>query len=161
MLITLLLCAEGLLQEPVLYLSLYLKKHRGLYYDLLTRVRTEGMWEEWIIFFLEGVIETAHEALNATTQISALFMQDKQKIAALKRPKESALKVFVYLQTKAICSIAQASADLGLSQPTVTASLKHLQDLDIANELTDKKRDRLFGYTAYLELLSKETDPIG
>lgn len=160
LLITLLLCAENILQEPVLYLSLYLKKHRSYYYDLLNRVRTEGVWEEWVIFFLEGVIETAHEALNTTKQISTLFAQDKQKIEGLKRPKESALKVFGYLQTKAICSIPHASEALDISQPTITASLKHLQDLDIIHPLTEKKRDRLFGYTAYLELLSKDTEPI-
>jgi Fic family protein len=160
LLITLLLCAEDILQEPVLYLSLYLKKHRSHYYDLLNRVRTEGVWEEWVIFFLEGVIETANEALKTTKEISALFTKDKATIEQLKRPKESALKVFHYLQTKAICSIPQTSEALSLSQPTVTASLKHLEKLGIVKPLTEKKRDRLFGYSAYLELLGKDTAPI-
>lgn len=160
LLITLLLCVEGILHEPVLYLSLYLKKHRSHYYDLLNRVRTEGAWEEWVIFFLEGVIETASESLDTTKQISALFSQDKQKIEQLKRPKESALKVFSYLQEKAICRIPQAAKALEVSQPTITASLKHLQDLGIVSQLTEKKRDRMFGYTAYIDLLSKDTEPI-
>jgi len=160
LLITLLLCAEDILQEPVLYLSLYLKKHREAYYDLLNRVRMQGVWEEWVVFFLEGVIETANEALKTTKEISTLFAADKAKIEQLKRPKESALKVFRHLQTKAICSIPQTSQALDLSQPTVTASLKHLEKLGIVNPLTEKKRDRLFGYTAYLDLLSKGTAPI-
>jgi Fic family protein len=160
LLVTLLLCAEGMLQEPVLYLSLYLKKHRSHYYDLLNQVRTKGVWEEWVIFFLEGVIETANESLSSMKQIATLFAHDKQKIEQLKRPKESAMKVFNYLQTKAICSIPKASEMLGISQPTVTASLKHLQELGIVSPLTENKRDRLFGYTAYLQILSKDTDPI-
>jgi Fic family protein len=160
LLITMLLCAEDLLQEPVLYLSLYLKKHRSYYYDLLNRVRTEGVWEEWIIFFLEGVIETANEALDTTKAISALFVQDREKIEQLKRPKESALKLFAYLQTKAMCSIPQAAKALQTSQPTITASLKHLQQLGIVNPLTEKKRDRIFIYTAYLDILAKDTAPI-
>ena len=128
--------------------------------QLLSRVRTEGAWEEWCIFFLEGVVETANEALGTTKEISILFAEDKAKIEQLKRPKESALKVFHYLQTKAMCSIPQTSEELGLSQPTVTASLKHLENLGIVKPLTEKKRDRLFGYTAYLELLGKDTGPI-
>ncbi len=160
LLITLLLCAEGMLQEPVLYLSLYLKKHRSRYYDLLNQVRTKGVWEEWVIFFLEGVIETANESLSSMKQIASLFAHDKKKIEQLKRPKESAMKVFAYLQTKAICSIPKASKVLGISQPTVAASLKHLQELGIVSPLTENKRDRLFGYTAYLQILSKDTDPI-
>lgn len=160
LLITLLLCAEGMLKEPVLYLSLYLKKHRSYYYDLLNRVRTEGAWEEWVTFFLEGVIETSKEALDTTKQINDLFLQDKEKIEKLKRPKESALKMFAYLQEKAICSVPQAAKALDVSQPTIMASIKHLEKLGIVNPLTDKKRDRLFGYTAYLEILSKDTAPI-
>lgn len=160
LLITLLLCAEGMLEEPVLYLSLYLKQHRSYYYDLLNRVRTEGAWEEWVIFFLEGVIETSKEAIDTTKQITDLFVKDKAKIAKLKRPKESALKLFTYLQEKAICSIPQAAKALNVSQPTIISSINHLEELGIVSPLTEKKRDRLFGYTAYLEILSKDTAPI-
>lgn len=160
LLITLLLCAEGMLHEPVLYLSLYLKRHRSHYYELLNRVRVEGVWEEWVVFFLEGVIDTATEALNSTRDISELFAQDIQKIQELKRARASVLKVFGYLQEKVICRIPQVADTLGISQPTVASSLKHLQDLGIVEPLTDRKRDRIFGYVAYLEMLSKDTQPI-
>lgn len=161
LLITLLLCTGDILSEPVLYLSLYLKKHRSVYYDLLNKVRTEGIWEEWLIFFLEGIIETANNTLNTTKEIALLFAKDREKIEVLKRSKISALKIFEYLQAKAICSIPKASKDLELSQPTIIASLKHLEKLGIVQELTEKKRDRIFGYVAYLEILSEGTEPIG
>src|SRR5213079_2842755 len=91
LLITLLLCAKGTLREPLLYLSLYFKTHRQRYYDLLQRVRTEGIWEEWLQFFLEGTETTARQAADAAVQILHLFEADRKKIQTVGRKAASAL----------------------------------------------------------------------
>src|SRR5512140_817653 len=94
LLITLLLCAGGVLREPILYLSLYFKQHRPAYYDLLDRVRTKGDWETWLEFFLTGVRDTAEQAATAARRILAVFEDHRRKIEALGRPAASVLRVF-------------------------------------------------------------------
>ncbi len=157
LLITLLFCAEGVLKAPVLYLSLYFKQHRKTYYELLTRVREQGEWEVWLEFFLDAIINTANETSHSTSQIIKLFEYDKAKIASLGRPRVSAMKVYEYLQAKAICRIPVLAEALEISQPTVTASLEHLIKLGIVNEASGKQRDRLFEYKGYLDILREGT----
>jgi Fic family protein len=140
----------------VLYLSLFFKKHRMVYYDLLDRVRTHGDWLRWLDFFLEGVLETATGATDKAQRIIALFAEDQAKLAGLGRAKPSAEVVFAYLQRKALCQIPTAAADLGLTQPTVTAALAHLERLGIVAEESGKQRDRVFSYQAYVGLLREE-----
>src|SRR5216684_3408321 len=120
LLITLLLCAKGTLREPLLYLSLYFKAHRQRYYDLLQRVRTEGVWEEWIEFFLEGTATTARQAADATVQILHLFEADRKKIRAMGRKAASSLAVHEYLQAHPLTKIGPAARGLKLSIPTFT-----------------------------------------
>jgi Fic family protein len=156
LLITLLLCADGMLASPVLYLSLFFKKHRHVYYDLLDSVRARGDWTRWIDFFLEGVTETARDAGEKAQAIMHLFAADEAKIETLGRAKTSVSAVFAYLQRKAICQIPTAAADLGLTQPTVTAALKHLQTLGIVAEASGKQRDRVFAYRGYVGLLRED-----
>ena len=98
LLITLLFCAEGVLKEPALYFSLYFKTHRPTYYDLLQRVRVEGVWEESVRFFLTGVQETAEEAVQTVRTLLQLFETDRKRIGTLGRPASSALRVHQYLQ---------------------------------------------------------------
>jgi Fic family protein len=98
LLITLLLCAENAISEPTLYLSLYFKRHREIYYELLQKVRTTGAWEEWLLFFLEGVEETAEEAVSTATQILEIFAEDRARIESLGRPAGNALRVHSLLQ---------------------------------------------------------------
>ena len=119
LLIVLMLCSAGALREPILYLSLYLKRHRQTYYDLLQRVRTEGDWEAWLSFFLEGVEETSAQAADAATATLALFETDRKAIEALGRPAGSALQVHQYLQTHPVASVPRATAALPISAPTV------------------------------------------
>lgn len=157
LLITLLLCAEGVLTEPVLFLSLYIKQHRPLYYELLNRVRTEGIWEVWLEYFLDAVIATAKDATESTARIHSIFEQDGAKIQTLGRASASALKVFEYLQHKAMCSIPTAAAELELTQPTVTTALERLMTLGIVSESTGKQRNRMFVYDAYLNILREGT----
>lgn len=160
LLITLLLCAEGALSEPILYLSLYFKTRRDEYYDWLQKVRTEGNWEGWLRFFLAGVLDTAEQAVQTAKAILQLFDEDRQRIESLGRPAASALRVHQYLKTKPLTSIPSAAQTLGLSVPTVTASLKYLEQLGLVRELTQRSRNRLFAYDQYLKILTKGTDPL-
>jgi Fic family protein len=160
LLITFLLCAEGALSEPLLYLSLYFKTHRQRYYDLLQKVRGEGAWEEWLEFFLSGVDETARQASDATTRILALFNQDRVRIADVGRGAASALRVHEYLQRHPYLTIPAAAKALGISAPTVSASVKHLEALGVVSEMTGRQRGRMFLYAGYLRILSEGTEPL-
>jgi Fic family protein len=158
LLITLLLCAEGALREPVLYLSLYFKIHRHTYYDWLQNVRLAGDWEGWLRFFLTGVLDTAEQAVQTAQASLRLFDTDRQHIEALGRPAGSALRVHQLLQTKPIVSIPSAARTLGLTAPTVATALGHLQRLGLVHELTQRRRHRLFAYEQYLALLNHGTE---
>lgn len=160
LLITLLLCARGALREPLLYLSLYFKTHRGRYYELLQRVRTDGVWEEWLEFFLEGAEATAKQAADTAVELIRLFDTDRKRIQVLGRSALSALRVHEYMQKKPLINIGMAARALNLSIPTVSAALKRLEELAIAKEATGKERDRIFAYTRYLEIVSAGTEPI-
>jgi Fic family protein len=148
------------LQEPLLYLSLYSKTNRDRYYDLLQRVRTQGAWEEWLAFFLEGTEITARAAAEAAKQILTLFAKDGARIQTLGRAVPSALRVHEYMQKKPLASIGALADKLNLSIPTVTVALDHLVRLGIVKEVTGKRRARVFGYSRYLKILSEGTQPI-
>jgi len=160
LLITFLLCAEGALREPILYLSLFFKTHRQRYYDLLQRVRERGDWAAWLEFFLEGVKETSEQAASTARQILDLFEKDREKVETLGRPAASALRVHQYLQSKPIISVPTAVKTLNLTAPTVRKSIGHLVDLGIARETTGRQRDRLFVYDGYIQILSEGTEPL-
>lgn len=160
LLITFLLCAEGVLREPILYLSLFFKAHRRHYYELLQKVREEGDWEAWLDFFLTGVKETSEQAAEAARRILAIFEQNRRKIENLGRPAASALRVHQYLQSKPILSVPIAAKELGMSAPTVRKSVEHLTELNITREATGKKRGKLFVYDDYLTLLNEGTEAL-
>jgi Fic family protein len=159
LLITFLLCAAGVLREPILYLSLYFKQHRAAYYDLLDRVRTKGDWETWLDFFLIGVRDTAEQAATAARRILAVFEDHRRKIEALGRPAASVLRVFEHMQRNPILSIPAAAEKIGISAPTVAKSLEHMRHLGILREITGRQRHRLFVYDAYLAILNEGTEP--
>jgi len=158
LLITLLLCAEGVLREPLLYLSLYFKANRQTYYELLQRVRTEGDWEAWVSFFAAGVRETADAAVSTAQRLTALFQQDRSALQALGRPAGSALRVHECLQRHPVAGIPRLAALTELSAPTVSVSLKALERLGIVREVTGRRRGRLYAYSQYLEALSEGVD---
>ncbi len=160
LLITLLLCAEGVLQEPPLYLSLYFKQHREAYYDLLQRVRTEGDWESWLLFFLSGVYETANQAVQTSRKILELFQNDQRNIETLGRSLATTLRVYKLLQSTPLITIPKASQEIAISTPTVTAALTRLEDLGIVHEITSRRRDKLYSYVKYIRLLNEGTEPI-
>jgi Fic family protein len=160
LLITFLLCAAGVLRDPILYLSLYFKQHRPTYYDLLDRVRVKGDWETWLAFFLTGVRDTAEQAAAAARRILAIFEEHRRKIEGLGRPAASVLRVFEHMQRSPIVSIPAAAESIGISAPTVAKSLEHMQRLGMLREITGRQRHRLFVYEAYLAILSEGTEPI-
>ena len=160
LLITFLLCAAGVLREPILYLSLYFKQHRSAYYDLLDQVRAKGDWEGWLDFFLTGIKDTAEQAATAARRILAVFEEHRRKIEALGRPAASVLRVFEHMQRNPIVSIPATAKSIGISAPTVAKSLEHMQRLGMLREITGRQRHRLFVYDTYLAILSEGTEPI-
>lgn len=160
LMVTLLLCVEGVLSEPLLYLSLYLKKNRDAYYGWLDRVRTQGDWEGWVGFFADGVIETASGAVTTAQRLVQLFKRDEARIQELGRGASSALRVHGALRARPVGSIAQIAGSTAMSVPAVTKSLMTLGEMRIARELTGRRRHRMFGYPAYLRILEEGTEPL-
>lgn len=160
LLITLLLCAQEALSEPMLYLSLFFKTNRKEYYQRLQSVRETGDWEGWVSFVLRGVLETAGNAVRAAKQTLELFNTDRQRIEALGRVSSSTIRVHQFLQQKALISIRQAVDALHLSEPTVGNCIKQLTEMGIVREATGKTRNRVFMYDQYLKLLDEGTMPL-
>ena len=159
LLVTLMLCEECTLREPILYLSLYLKKNRTRYYDLLQLVREKGDWETWLEFFLDGVVETSEQGVATARRMLALFEKDQSKISGLGRAAASALRVHGELQRSPLQSVPHLAKKVELSQPTVQKSLDHLAGLGIVREITGKRRSRLYEYAKYLRILDEGTEP--
>ena len=160
LLITLLLHHDRVLAEPVLYLSLYFKATRSTYYDALQRVRTHGDWEGWLRYFLEGVRDTAEEALGIGRQALALFARDRATIAGLGRGAASAQTVYGSLLRHPISTAPAATKRTDLSAPTVRAALSRLEAAGIVREVTGRDRDRLYVYEEYVDLLGAGTEPL-
>ena len=159
LLITLLLCQAGLLRQPLLYLSLYFKQHRSIYYDLLDHVRRTGDWEEWLVFFLEGVKLTAEGAVSTAQRLSRMFQEDRNRIqSAGGRGAGSMLRVHDALTSRPILSQPAARRHTRLSFRTVASAMERLVTLGIARETTGKRRDRLFVYDQYLSILKEGTE---
>ncbi|HEV2613995.1 MAG TPA: Fic family protein [Gammaproteobacteria bacterium] len=160
LLITFILCVAGIMREPLLYLSLYFKTHRAAYYDHLQLVRETGDWEEWIQFFLKGVIETANQAVETAQMILALFVEDRKKIEEADKSSVSTLIVHHYLQRHPITEIKKIVEQCKVSPPTVYKLLNHLADLNIVKEVTGRSRNKIYTYKKYLDILSKGAEPI-
>ena len=157
LLIALLLHHGGLLTEPLLYLSLYFKQHRAVYYDLLDRVRTHGDWEAWVDFFLEGVEITAQSAVATARGLVTLFNQDTQRVTDHGgRAIANSQRVLNALRQRPICSLKQLCAAQGMSFPTASKAMQTLVSLGIAREMTGQQRHRIFVYDAYLAILNED-----
>jgi Fic family protein len=160
LLITLTLCEAGILREPILYLSLFLKSRRDDYYRLLQEVRQAGTWETWIEFFLTGVAETAEQAVATARQLMAMFEAHRQKIADVGRAAPSALRVHELMQAHPIVTIQTVSEKLGVSFATARDALENLIVIGAVRETTGRRRSRIYAYTDYLALLDRGTDPL-
>lgn len=161
LLITLMLCAEQVLTQPSLYLSLYFKRNREDYYDRLQAVRSDGDWEGWLKFFLEGVFETSQQAVRTAQRVLELFDTDRKKLTAAVggRKAGSTLRVHEYLQRHPITSVPDAARELDLSQPTVRTCITSMRDQGTVREISGRERRRLYVYDAYVSLLAEGTEP--
>ncbi|MBC8405244.1 MAG: Fic family protein [Planctomycetes bacterium] len=159
LLITLLLTERGVLREPLLYLSLWLKSHRDVYYQKLDGVRIDGNWQGWFEFFLEGVRESAASAVQTAQRLLKLFDQDQAKLQASGRIAGNVLRVHGELKRKVIVSVPGLSSELSLAAPTVNRALQKLVLHGIAREISGRKRGRQWAYSDYLQILSEGTEP--
>jgi len=160
LLIPMLLYVEGVLREPLLYLSLYFKQNRSRYYAMLDRVRIDGEWEEWVLFFATGVEEVANAAVATAQRLREILQVDRAKVQGAGRIAGSALQVHQALLSRPVNTIGRLAADTHLSVPAVTDSLKALMELGLVREITGRKRGRVFSYAPYLEVLQQGMEPL-
>lgn len=160
LLITFILCSEGVLKQPLLYLSLYFKANRQEYYDHLQSVRQTGDWEAWIKFFLTGVVDTANQATETAQSVIQLFAHDRILIEDSGKSTAAILTIHTYLQSHPILKTKSIRANTGLSQPTVMRSLTALEKIGIVEEITGKERNKIFVYRNYLTILNRGTEPL-
>ena len=155
LLITFLLCAEGVLSEPLLYLSLYFKSHREEYYDSLQRVRTDGDWEGWLKFFFEGIRDVSQQATDTARRVNELFDADRKRIHVLGRAASTTERVYELFMNKAVLSVSFATRELNFSRPTITVAIDRLVDLRIVEPIPGKKRGKSFRYADYIAVLNE------
>ncbi len=160
LLITLILCAEKAIAQPLLYLSLFFKQHRQEYYDRLDAVRLKGDWLGWLRFFLEGVEQTAQQAAETAGRILRLFEEDRLKVEDLGRKAGSAHRVLDLLRRHPITTIPNAMVLLNLTAPTIRSAVESLEALRILREITGKQRDRIYLYDQYVRILDEGTEPL-
>jgi Fic family protein len=144
----------GLLSEPLVYVSAYLKQHQTEYYRRLSAVRTDGDWEGWVAFFLEGVARAADTAERGIVALASLINTDRRRLLQEPRITPASLRLFELLPLMPIFSIDQVCERLGTTFPTATAAVKTLEKLGIVVEQTGQKKNRHYSYQAYVELLS-------
>jgi len=160
LLISLMLFDAGVLAQPLLYLSYYFKQHRDEYYRLLDTVRAEGDWEAWLDFFLEGVEITAGSAMDTAHRLLALFRDDAACVQTLGRAAANALRVFDALRDRPLATLNDLTERTGASYPTVARAVEALENLGIVREITGRKRERVFAYMRYLDILNEGTEPL-
>jgi len=160
LLITLLLCEQKILREPMLYLSLYFKMQRQYYYELLNEIRLRGNWEVWLDFFAEAVISTATQAVDTAKQLVDLANEDRDRISRLGRAAASTLRVHRAMMGCPITVSGALVQKTGITPATVNKCLSHLEHLGIVRELTDRKRNRVFSYTKYIKIMDHGTELI-
>jgi len=158
LLVTLLLEHWKVLFAPLLYLSLYLKRHRAAYYRLLNVVRQAGDWEAWLRFFLEGVAQIAEEAVASARDLFGLVAADRARLLATPTASVMSLRLLDALPKQPLLTIPGAAKRLGTTKPTVAKAVGVLESLGILVETTGRQRDRTFSYAAYLEKLRIGTE---
>lgn len=156
LLITFLLCSGGAMKRPLLYLSYYFKKNRDQYYDLLMRVRQEGAWEAWMLFFFQGVYEVSLQATETAQRIIAL-MDEHRRIISEAGMGAYALRLLEFLYNRPIVTINQVKDELEVSHPTASTLVAKFVELGILADKSGKIRNRPFVYAPYLKILAEGT----
>ena len=145
----------GVLAEPLMYLSGYLKQHQAEYYRRLSAIRTEGDWETWVTFFLEGVAVAAGDAERNIIEVASLVAADRKRLLQSPKAGPASYRLFEMLPLMPRFTIERVRQQLDTSFPTATAAVKVLEDLGIVAEMTGQKKNRSYSYQAYVELLSR------
>lgn len=158
LLITLLLCEKKVLNSPLLYLSLYFKTHRKYYYDLLNNVRITGDWESWLDFFSEAIIVTASQAVNTIKELLDLSQKSQIKINQLGKQANSCNKIHKILLERPIVTSNLLVEKTGISPSTINKCLEQLEKIGIVKEITNQKRNKIFSYYKYIEIMDKGTE---
>ena len=158
LLITLLLVDQGVLRRPLLYLSLYLKRNRDSYYECLQRVRTEGAWEDWLRFFLQGVVDVAESTAETTRGIVEMIERDRGRIHEFGRGAATALRVHDLAVKRVVVKPPTAAESLGLSEPPVYAAIARLEESGILREETGRARGKTYVYGEYMDILNEGTE---
>ncbi len=161
LLVTLILCHDGVLREPLLYPSLYLKQHRAQYYAQLNAVRETGDFESWLEFFATAIRVSAEQAVATGKRIAAVFEQDRIAVRGIGRLAPTVLLIQEALQKKPLSTVATIRAATGLIAPPIGQALRELERLGIVRETTGRARDRVFAYKRYLDALNAEDLPPG
>lgn len=155
LLITFILCEQGALQRPVLYLSHYLKQHRARYYDLLQSTRTDGDWESWIKFFLTGVAEVANEATETARAIVAMRETHRESlIQSLGKGAANGLRFLESLYQRPFFNVATVADFLKISPQAANTLTERLAQLGLVNEITGQRRNRVYRYSPYIKLFT-------
>lgn len=156
LLITFILVHEQVLREPILYLSIFFKRHRQDYYDRLQAIREKGDWEGWLAFFLEGVAVVSEEATRTAQRIVGLREEVRGEVnQRLGRRAGSALVLIEELFRNPIVNVKRVAEVTALSQPAANALTNALAELGILRETTGKKTYRMFAFERYLELFEE------
>jgi Fic family protein len=159
LLIPLILVEAGILKEPLLYLSVFFKQYRDTYYQLLQQVRITGDWEAWLLFFVDAIAATANQAVSTAQQLIQLLAADKLRLAEIGRLSGSATQILDALFAHPVANIAALGTATGLAAATIGKALDAMQDqLGIVQELTGQKRNRVYAYRAYIDILNQETN---
>ena len=145
----------GLLAEPLMYLSGYLKQYQSEYYRRLSAIRTDGDWESWVTFFLEGVATAASDAEKNILEVASLVTGDRRRLLQSSKAGPASYRLFEMLPMMPRFTIERVRQQLDTSFPTATAAVKVLEDLGIVTEMTGQKKNRSYSYQAYIELLSR------
>jgi Fic family protein len=157
LLITLFLMEKGVLSTPALYISYFLKKNRIEYYDRMTEVRRTGNYEQWVKFFLQAINESAQDAIETIDRLNELHEKSIALIGAPDRTTQTILKVFRYLETNPIIEIKKTAEALSLSYNAVSRAVAALMEKGILVQTEKQSRTRIFSYSAYLDILRKDT----
>jgi Fic family protein len=145
----------GLLSEPLMYLSGHLKQHQSAYYRHLSAIRTEGDWEGWVAFFLEGVVAAAQQAEGNIVALASLINADRRRLLAERKTGPLAYRLFEMLPMMPRFTIEGVRQSLHTTFPTATAAVQALEALGIVTELTGQKKNRSYGYQAYIALMAE------
>ena len=145
----------GLLAEPLVYLSGYLKQHQAEYYRRLSAIRTDGDWEGWVAFFLEGVAVASADAERSIIDVASLITADRKRLLNSVKAGPISYRLFELLPMMPRFSVEHVRRRLETTFPTASAAVSLLEDLGIVVELTGQKKNRIYSYQAYVELLSR------